>query len=123
MITNPMARALRNMLIPRDQLFAATVTLLPSSNSPVSLTCSNCWWKPLDVKLVTYNNVMIESLDRLIHIPAEAINSSGAVSAAPARWIRELDTIVAGGVTFVVKTSRLISVSSVWECLVKEMPA
>lgn len=119
MITNPMARALRNMLIPRDQLFTATVTTTPGSASSQTLSCTNCWWKPLSTKTLTYSGVPIAAADRLLHIPAEQINGSGSPQVTIE--IRPRDTAVVNGVNYQVLSAKIQSVSSCWELLLREV--
>ena len=119
MITNPMATALRNMLIPQSEKFTATITLFPMSANPTVINANGCWWKPLDVTNDTYAGIMLEGGERLINIPAEAVHTSGMASEAN-REIHHLDTIDANGVTYNVLSAGLRSVSSRWECLVRK---
>lgn len=108
MISNLMARKLRDQLIPPSERFDATVTLLPDGTA-TEISCHGCWWKPLDIKLTTYGGVSITGSERLIHIPAEQIGASE---------IRQRDRITVGTVAYTVMTSRKASVSTVWQCLV-----
>lgn len=122
MITSATARGLRTALIPPDQLFSATVTLLPNAASPTVLTCAGCWWKPLDVRLQSYGGIILEGKERLINIPAEQVNPSNNATSVGGVWIREKDHITVGSTVFVVLSAGLRSVSTRWECLVSELP-
>ena len=120
MITNGMAQVLRNMTIPVDQTFAATVTLLPDSTVPTILSVAGCWWKPLDTRLDTYSGINLEGSERIINVPAEQINS-GSPSGEARTEIRRRDRIAVNSVNYMVLSSGLRSVSSRWECLVREI--
>jgi len=122
MISNQLARALRDQTIPQSERFPATVTLLPDSGSPTTIAAQGCWWKPLDVTLDNYGGILLEGSERIINIPAEWIHTTGAPAEAR-QEIRRRDRVTVGSVSYLVLSAGLRSVSSRWECLVREIEA
>jgi hypothetical protein len=117
MLSNMVARGLRERAVPQSEKFTACVTMLPDSANPETVTAIGCWWKPLDVKLTTYGGVNLQGFERIINVPAEYIACSTQ------KQIRHRDRVEVNGATYLVLAPGLRSVSSRWECLVSEMEA
>lgn len=111
MLNQSIARSLIN-LIP-DRL-PARVVLLPDSSSPVSVNVYNAWFKPLDVSLSNYGNVNLQGDETLIKVPDHELNP-----ASNGREIRPRDQIEIAGMTYRVRSARLVSVRTVWECVAR----
>lgn len=112
MLTRAIAQGLMGIV---PEKVTATVVLLPESNSPTTITIYNAWLKPLDMRFPTYGGVNIQGDETRIKIPDHELNP-----AANGREIRQNDRITIGGVAFNVKMARLMSVRTVWECLVQK---
>ncbi len=94
--------------------FACSVTLTPDG-TPESVTISNAWWKPVDIKLMHEFN--LQSTATRIMVPDHELNP-----ASNGREIRAEDRITVAGVAYNVAHARLKTVRTAWECFVqKEM--
>lgn len=93
----------------------ALVTLMPDTNSPTAITVTNAWLKPMDIRLSTYAGVNLHGNETRIKIPDHELNPTGN-----GREVRPRDTIQVAGTTYRVLVARLISVRTVWECLVRK---
>ena len=112
MLNQSIARSLMS-LIPGK--FAARLTLLPDSLAPVTVNVNNAWFKPLDVTLSEYGNLNLQGDETLIKVPDHELNPAGN-----GREIRPRDQIEVAGATYRVRSARLMSVRTVWECVARK---
>ncbi|WP_397568527.1 hypothetical protein [Schlesneria sp. T3-172] len=95
--------------------FAAEVTLLPDGPLPVTTNVAQAWFKSLDVTLSNYGNLNLQGDETLIKVPDHELNPAGN-----GREIRPRDRIVVAGTAYRVLSARLMSVRTVWECVVRK---
>lgn len=112
MINQSIARSLMALIPGR---FAAQVTLLPDGPSPVTVNVYNAWFKPLDVTLSDYGNLNLQGDETLIKVPDHELNPAGN-----GREIRPRDLIEVAGTMYRVRSARLMSVRTVWECVARK---
>ena len=112
MLSRTIARSLM-VLVPEKR--PALLTLLPDSSSPITVNVFNVWIKPLDVRLSTYGDVNLQGDETRIKIPDHELNPGNN-----GREIRTRDTIVLDGTSYTVIVARLISIRTVWECIVRK---
>ena len=112
MLNQSIAQSLMS-LVP-DRL-AAVLTLLPDSASPITLNVSNAWLKPLDVQLSAYGNLNLQGDETIVKIPDSELNP-----ASNGREIRSRDQITIGGANYRVVSARLMSLRTVWQCVVRK---
>ena len=112
MLTRAIARSLMGLI---PEKVNATITLLPDSASPTSVTIRSSWMKPMDVRLTTYGGVNLQGDETRINIPDHELNPTDN-----GREIRPRDQICVSGVNYIVLSARLASVRTVWECLCRK---
>lgn len=111
MLSRAIARSLMGIV---PEKVAATVVLKPDG-SATSVSISNAWLKPLKVSYQTYGGVNLQGNETLIKVPDHELNPTGN-----GREIRANDRITVSGVAYNVISTRLMSVRTVWECLVRK---
>ena len=105
----------RTLLTIVPEKWVATITLLPESPSPTTITINNAWFKPMDVQLSSYGSLALQGDETKIKIPNHELNP-----AANGRQIRPNDRITISGVAYNVLTTRLMTVRTVWECICRK---
>jgi hypothetical protein len=114
MLNQSIARSLMSIIPNRVPV---NLTLTPDFTS-TTVSISNAWLKPLDVKLQNYGGVNLQGDETLIKVPDHELNPS-----FNGREIRPRDTIVVGADTYLVIWARITTVRTVWECLCrKQLP-
>jgi len=93
----------------------AVLTLLPDSASPDTVKVFNAWLKPMDVDLSTYGNLNLQGDETMIKIPDSELNP-----ASNGREIRSRDQIAIGRTNYRVVSARLMSLRTVWQCVVRK---
>ncbi len=112
MLSQSIAQSLIN-LIPGK--LTAVLTLLPDSPTPVTVNVSNAWLKPMDVHLSAYGNLNLQGNETIVKIPDSELNPNGN-----GREIRSRDQITIGVTNYRVVSARLMSLKTVWQCVVRK---
>ena len=112
MLNQSIAQALIS-LVPGK--LAAVLTLLPDSASPITVKVSNAWLNPLDLHLSAYGNLNLQSDETVVKIPDSELNPT-----TNGREIRSRDQITIGGTNYRVVSARLMSLRTVWQCVVRK---
>ena len=94
---------------------AVVLTLLPDTASPITVTVSNAWLKPLDVHLSVYGNLNLQGNETIVKSPDSELNPTGN-----GREIRSRDQITIGAINYRVVSARLRSLRTVWQCVVRK---
>lgn len=95
---------------------AATIVLAPDSEAPTTVTVSHAWLKPLDVQFTSEGGLHLQGDETRIKIPDTELNP-----AVNGRELRPRDNIIIDGQTYNVLTARLMSVRTVWDCVVRKV--
>lgn len=111
MLDRTIAQSLMSLV---PQKIPATVTLSVDGAS-VTISVFNAWFKPINVRSTVYGNVTLQGDETTIKIPDAELNPANN-----GREIRPRDTIVVSGETYNVLAARLMTVRTVWECLVRK---
>jgi hypothetical protein len=112
MLSQSIAQSLMT-LIPGK--IAAVLTLVPDSASPMTVSVFNAWLKPMDVQISPYGNLNLQGDETIIKIPDSELNP-----ASNGREIRSRDQIAIGGTNYRVISARLMSLRTVWQCVVRK---
>ena len=112
MLSRSIAQSLMSLVPGR---LAALITLLPDSASPVTVNVFNAWLKPLDVHLSVYGNLNLQGDETIVKIPDSELNPANN-----GREIRSRDQITIGLTNYRVVSARLMSLRTVWQCVVRK---
>lgn len=93
---------------------AATVTLKPRGTTE-TVSVYNAWFKPLAVNLTNYGGMNLQGDETRIRIPDHELNPAGN-----GREINTSDKITVDSVVYVVMNARLMTVRTVWDCVVRK---
>ena len=113
MLSRMLARSMMSIV---PEKVAATLTLLPDSAAPTTITVNGAWLKPLDVRFSTYGNLNLQGDETRISIPQHELNP-----ADDGREIRTRDQIAIHGATYLVLSATLKTVRTRWECVVRKV--
>ena len=91
------------------------LTLLPGSAVPTTVKVNNAWFKSMDIRLTAYGGVNLQGDETRIRIPDKELNPAGN-----SREIRPRDTIAVGSDVYQVITARLMTVRTIWDCVVRK---
>jgi len=112
MLSRILAQSLMQII---PEKFTATITLSPDMEAPVIATVFGAWWKPMNVQLSTYGGIQLQGNETRIRIPDHELNANGH-----RLQIRPNDRITVDGADYNVISSNLMTVRTVWDCLVRK---
>src|SRR5579872_7209333 len=95
----------RSLMVVIPEKRAATIILMPDSQTPVTIQVKNAWMKPLSVTRSQYGVLNLQGDETLIKIPQHEL-----VSGDQNHEIRARDQITIDGTTYRVLMSTLKSV-------------
>ena len=115
MLNKMIARSLMAIVPNR---FTAAITINYGADDEETVSCPQCWEKPIRGGLEKYGNISIQGDETLIKVPDHILNPKNN-----ARQIRAEDRIVINGEMWVVTGAgaTLETVQTVWTCVCRKI--